>query len=178
MRGKRVVAAGLLLAVAGCGTPTPSYDAAGGRGEHARVPADAFRATVVRVVDGDTFLARLDGRVLRVRLIGVDAPESVQPNAPVECFGVAAGRLLRRLLPVGSRVRGAYEPGGRRDRFGRELWDVWLGDGRFLQAVIVRAGGAEAREYLPQTRYADLLAGLESNARDARVGMYGACPDG
>jgi micrococcal nuclease len=140
------------------------------------VPSDAFRATVVRVVDGDTFIARRDGRVLRVRLIGVDAPESVQPNAPVECYGVAAGRLLNRLLPAGSPVLAAYEPGGRRDRFGRQLWDVWLADGRFAQAVIVRAGAAEARVYLPQKRYADRLAALETKARDARRGMYGACP--
>lgn len=165
----RVVLAGLAAAaaVAGCAT-TSSTEVAG-------APAAAFGATVVRVVDGDTFIARRDGRELRVRLIGVDAPESVTPGVPVECYGPAASRLLHALLPVGTRVRAAHEPGGERDRFGRELWDVWLPDGRFLQGVLVARGAADARVYQPQHEYADTLARLEDRARSAGLGRWGRC---
>jgi micrococcal nuclease len=174
------------VALGACGAPASTYAGAGvapgaaargepAPGDHARVPAAAFRATVERVVDGDTFVARRGGRLLRVRLIGIDAPESVQPDAPVECFGREASRVLHRLLPEGSAVRAAYESGGRRDRYGRQLWDVWLPGGRFLQAVLVTKGAAEARVYRPQHRYADLLARLEGRARTEKAGLWGRC---
>jgi micrococcal nuclease len=132
-------------------------------------------AQVVRVVDGDTFIARRGEREWRVRLIGVDAPESVQPDAPVECFGKRAGRALARLLPVGAKVRAAYQAGGRRDRFGRELWDVWLPGGAFVQTRLVGLGAAEARAYPPQTAHADALDRVERRARAAGAGMWGQC---
>jgi micrococcal nuclease len=132
-------------------------------------------ATVDRVVDGDTVLASSSGVSRRVRLIGIDAPESVQPDAPVECFGPEAASALARLLPPGARVRAAYEAGGQVDQFGRQLWDVWLADGRFVQAELVRQGAVEARAYRPHTEHADLLERLEDDARSADAGLHGAC---
>lgn len=166
------LAAGAFAATAACAAPSTTY---AGAGERPSAPDGAFAARVVRVVDGDTFVARRDGRDLRVRLIGIDAPESVKPGAPVGCFGPEASRVLRRLLPAGSPVRAAYEPGGRRDRFGRDLWDVWLPDGRFVQAVLVERGAARARRYLPQQTYAALLARLGERAARRGAGLWGAC---
>lgn len=138
------------------------------------VAREAFVATVVRVVDGDTLIAMPSGtsRPLRVRLIGIDTPETVRPDAPVACYGERASALTSRLL-TGARVRASYEPGGRADRFGRELWDVWLPDGRFLQAVLVTAGAARAYPYRPQVRYAGLLGRLADAARAAHRGLWG-----
>ena len=130
------VVAWSVLALVASGGGSPSYAAVG----DPTAPARAFGATVERVVDGDTFIAVRRGERLRVRLIGVDAPESVKPGAPVECWGPESSRLLTRLLPVGTRVRAAYQDGGKLDRYGRHLWDVWLPDGRFLQAKLVRRG--------------------------------------
>jgi micrococcal nuclease len=138
-------------------------------------PAGAFAARVERVVDGDTVLASSNGASRRVRLIGIDAPESVQPDAAVECFGPEATLALRRLIPPGTRVRAAYQPGGQVDQFGRQLWDVWLEDGRFVQAELVRQGAVEARSYRPHTEHADLLDRLEDEARSADAGLHGAC---
>lgn len=137
-------------------------------------PSDAFSATVVRVVDGDTVVATpgRSSRPLRVRLIGVDTPETVRPDTPVACFGAQAATLTARLM-TGKRVQAAYEPGGRQDRFGRELWDVWLPDGRFLQAVLVSAGTARAYPYRPQVRYAAVLRRLADDARAAHRGLWG-----
>lgn len=163
----------LTVAVVGCSS---AYVGQAGVGRDPEPPPSAFSARVERVVDGDTLIAQRSGQRLRVRLIGVDAPESVKPGSAVECWGPEASRVLQRLLPAGSQIRAAYQPGGRRDRFARELWDVWLPGGRFVQAVLIRKGAATAVAYEPQTRYSDLLAELEAGARDGGRGMFGACP--
>lgn len=182
MRG--IVVAGVLVAaLPGCAGVERSAEtdqrqapesgvAAGGA---PAVPADAFSALVVRVVDGDTFLARREGRRVRVRLIGVDSPESVKPDTAAECFGRTAAKRLRALLPAQTRVLASYQGEQRRDRFGRELWDVWLADGTFLQGQLVREGVVRARAYPPHTRYADVLAAMEQRARADGEGLHGGC---
>ncbi len=140
------------------------------------VPARAFRASVVRVVDGDTFVAfREGGARLRVRLIGIDAPESVRLGSPVQCFGPESATVLRGLLPRGSPITAAYQGHPHQDRFGRELWDVWQGDGGFLAGRLVQTGAARARAFRPQHRFAAWLERLEASARRARRGLHGAC---
>jgi micrococcal nuclease len=167
------VVVGMVVFVAGCGSrDSGAAPVVPGEPEP---PAGAFAATVERVVDGDTFVASRQGRSLRVRLIGINAPESVQPDAPVECYGPESARALGALLPRGTRLMAAYQGKPEQDRFGRELWDVWL-DGRFLQAELVSRGFVRARVYRPQTRYADLLDRLGEDARQSHVGLFATCP--
>lgn len=158
----------------GAGPPVASSGPTAPAGSFPAPPPGAFSATVVRVVDGDTVVATPGGtsRPLRVRLIGVDTPETVRPDTPVACYGAQATAVTARLL-TGTRVQAAYEPGGRQDRFGRDLWDVWLPDGRFLQAVLVSAGTARAYPYRPQVRYAAVLRRLADDARAAHRGLWG-----
>lgn len=164
---------GLVLALAACAGPSASPGPP--RVSAVAPPARSFAARVLRVVDGDTVIAVRRAAQVRVRLIGVDAPESVTPGVPVQCWGRESSALLRRLLPPGTRVRAAYEPGGRRDRYGRDLWDIWLSDGRFLQAVLVRGGAARAAPYPPQVQHAGELARLDRRARAAGAGLHTAC---
>ena len=72
--------------------------------EHKQRHLDAILADparVVRVVDGDTLVIELEGREERVRYIGIDTPESVAPNQPVECFGKEASAENERLVGEG-----------------------------------------------------------------------------
>src|SRR3954453_20107811 len=80
----------------------PALPALGGCGD------EANSARVERVVDGDTIVVRLDGRVERVRYIGVDTPESVKPGVRVQCFAKAAAAENRRLV-LGRDVRLTYD---------------------------------------------------------------------
>jgi micrococcal nuclease len=143
-------------------------------------PGRTFSARVVRVVDGDTFIARPTGshRDDRVRIIGVDTPETVKPNTPVRCYGPQASALTKHLLRPGLLVRASYEHGGNQDRYGRELWDVWLPDGRFLAGILVSSGAARAYPISPQTAYAGALRDLAHAAQDARRGLWGPPCDG
>jgi micrococcal nuclease len=130
-------------------------------------------ARVTRVVDGDTIEARLPGgRVVDVRYIGVDTPETVKPGTPVQCYGEAASAFNHRLL-TGRRVRlrvGA-EP---RDVYGRLLAYVYLGP-RFVNAELVRRGLARTLAIPPNTRFAPRLARIEHRAARRGRGLWGAC---
>lgn len=185
MRPRQVVLAGAVVAavlVAHQVTKGPSASPAVDPGAVASppLPADAFSAQVVRVVDGDTFVASMPGAAdpVTVRVIGIDTPETVKPGTPVACYGPQASAFTKHLLPAGTAVRAAHEPGGDLDRFGRQLWDVWLPDGRFLESVLAAAGTARAYPYPPQIRYAALLRGLAGDARSRNRGLWGPPCDG
>jgi micrococcal nuclease len=185
MRRRTLAAAGLALAAVLAGRellsgPHPAAAVDPGAVESPALPPDAFAARVVRVVDGDTLLASPAGGsgVVRVRVIGVDTPETVKPGTPVRCYGPQASAFTKHLLPAGSVVRAAHEPGGDVDRYGRQLWDVWLSDGRFLESVLAAAGAARAYPYPPQVEHADVIARLAAQARALRRGLWGPPCDG
>lgn len=143
-----------------------------------RPPRDAGTAVMLRVVDGDTVVLLIGRRATRVRLIGVDAPETWRRH---DCFGAEATRALRGMLPPGSRVRvaGDREP---TDRYGRRLLYLWApANGpppSFVPAALVRAGLARAMDVPPNSRYAAVLGATERAARRSRLGLWGACAGG
>jgi micrococcal nuclease len=69
------------------------------------VPLEPGEATIVRVIDGDTIVVHLSTGDESVRMIGVDTPEEVKPNTPVECYATEAAARTAELLPAGTRVR-------------------------------------------------------------------------
>lgn len=144
------------------------WEALRAAGEPSRV-----NALVVRAVDGDTIEVRFDGRTEHVRYIGVDTPETVKPDAPVECFGPQASAFQHRLVD-GRRVRLVFGA-ERRDAYGRLLAYVYRGD-RFLNAELVRRGLARTLTIPPNDRFAPLLKRLEMRAAVAGRGLWGACP--
>jgi micrococcal nuclease len=133
-------------------------------------PQGAVAAKVQRVVDGDTFVATVNGRRERVRVIGVDTPESVDPNRPDEPFGAEASNFAKHYL-TGETVRmaGDAEP---RDRYGRMLAYVWLADGTFWNALLAAEGYAQQLTIPPNVTYADLFRRLVSEARREDRGLW------
>ncbi len=135
-------------------------------------------ATVVRVVDGDTISVDLGGRETKVRLVGIDTPETKDPRKAVQCFGREASARTADLLPVGTGVRLAYDV-ERNDRYGRTLAYVYRKEsartGSFVNADLVRDGYASAYTYPPNVAHADEFVALQSEARDAGRGLWGAC---
>jgi micrococcal nuclease len=130
---------------------------------------------VVEVIDGDTVDVLTEGRELRVRYIGIDTPETVDPRQPVECFGREASERNRQL--VGGRSVGLEPDVSETDQFGRLLRYVWV-DGRMVNATLVEEGYATATTFPPDARYADLFAALEAEAREGGRGLWSACPAG
>jgi micrococcal nuclease len=133
-------------------------------------PQDAVAAKVQRVTDGDTFVATVKGRRERVRVIGVDTPESVAPNRPDEPYGEEASDFAKRYLDGETvRLAGDAEP---RDRYGRMLAYVWLADGTFWNALLVAEGYAQQLTIPPNVTYTALFRRLVGEARREDRGLW------
>ncbi|WP_217914477.1 thermonuclease family protein [Miltoncostaea marina] len=138
-----------------------------------------LRATVERVIDGDTVRVRVRGFQDTVRLIGIDTPETKHPQRGLECFGPEASRRLARLLPRGASVRLESDPAqGVRDRYGRFLGFVYRGGAggpRSVNHAMVTTG--HARDYVHDRSsphpYAAAFAAAERRARAAGRGLWG-----
>jgi len=153
----------VLLAVAACDRSPPTSDAAPDRG------------VVAELVDGDTLDVRVAGRVERVRLLGIDTPETVAPDRPVECHGPEASAALAELVPVGTEVRLERDVEAR-DRFDRLLAYVFrVDDGLFVNEAMAAAGHAEILSITPNTAYADALADAVAGARRSGAGLWAGC---
>ncbi len=133
----------------------------------------AAEAYVIRAVDGDTIEARIDGHDEYVRYIGVDTPETVKPDTPVQCFGPRASSFNHHLVE-GRRVRLVFGV-ERRDVYGRLLAYVYLGH-RFVNAMLARRGLARTLTIPPNDRFAPLFRRLELHAARAGRGLWGVCP--
>lgn len=141
-------------------------------------PRRAAPATVAYVIDGDTIVAvprahagARGTRRVRVRLLGLDAPEDTRRHG---CFGAPATAALRRLLPEGAAILVAVDR-RRADPYGRALGYVWRADGTFVNRVLVRRGYATTMFLPPAGPYRAELAAAEALARTARAGLWRAC---
>jgi len=136
----------------------------------------------VRAVDGDTIDVVVAGARERVRLIGIDTPETHHPRDGVECIGPEAAARTAALAPPGAVLRIARdaEP---RDAYGRLLAYAWIdadGDGRpetLLNALLVREGLALPMRIEPNIARADELAAAARAAHAASRGVWDACTD-
>ena len=117
---------------------------------------------VVNVHDGDTLTCRGG---MRVRLVGIDAPELSQ-----EPFGRQAREALKALVPVGSRVE-LEEDVAPKDQYGRTLAYAWR-SGLLINWVMIRAGWALELTYPPNVQYVDPLRDAQRRARDEGRGLW------
>lgn len=121
---------------------------------------------VERVVDGDTFVL---GTIGKVRLLGVDTPETKDPRKPVQYFGKEASDYLKKLIS-GKKLRLEYDQ-QRKDRYGRTLGYAYLENGTFVNANLVEKGYAHAYIKYP-FRYMEQFVELERKARTKFVGLW------
>jgi len=124
--------------------------------------ADPFTARVVRVIDGDTIAVEAPGHIFKVRLFGIDCPESRQEGGP-EATWFTTNMVLDRSVTVIERDM---------DRYGRVVADIVLPDGRVLNKELVRSGNAWW--YWKYDRADTELEALEAHAREVRLGLWAA----
>lgn len=127
---------------------------------------------VIEVIDGDTVCLDIDGRKTKVRLIGIDAPESVHPDESKNTEeGKKASKYLFDLLD--SRDVFLTLDVSEKDSYGRLLGYLWLEDGAMVNLKIVEDGYAVTMTVPPDVKYADAFAEAEKKARNEGCGLWG-----
>ena len=136
--------------------------------------------TVTRVVDGDTAEITVDGAKRRVRFLGVDTPETVHPNKPVQFFGPEASAFTKESL-TGKRVWLEYDKNPQ-DRYSRHLAYIWTAKPKSINAETIRrdmfnakmllGGYAKVMIIKPNNRYAAQFKEFEAEARNSRRGLW------
>ena len=129
---------------------------------------------VQRVVDGDTFIIKMDGKETKVRMIGIDAPESVAPsysgkeNTPE---GKQASEYLKKLID-GKNIYLEYDL-DTYDQYGRLLAYVYQSDQTtIVQKQMLSEGYAQIMTILPNVKYADDFYKLQKQAQEEHKGIW------
>jgi micrococcal nuclease len=164
----------LAIAAAGCGRTSS------GPAGPAAPSADAADEVlpVTRVIDGDTIVVTRGGTEVRVRLIGIDTPETKKPNTPVQCYGKEASARTEALLPKGTVVRLVHDV-ERLDTYGRDLAYVYRqDDGVFVNLSLVTDGFAVLDTFPPNVAHVDELTAAARDARGQGRGLWTSCPGG
>lgn len=127
------------------------------------------------VIDGDTIDIEIGGRHERVRLIGIDTPETYVEDGPPECYGPEASEFMRTLLPAGTEVRLTRDVVGR-DDYGRLLAYVYRrDDDLFVNEAIVAAGYARPMTVRPNDAYSGRFVAHAIAAEADDLGLWRAC---
>jgi len=130
------------------------------------------------VVDGDTIHVNVNGQKLKIRLIGIDTPEVVDPRKPVQCFGREASAQAKTILG-GQSVYLETDPSQDSiDKYGRTLAYVWTELGRLFNLDMIADGYANEYTYYLPYRYQQEFKAAENDARTHDRGLWSpsACP--
>ncbi len=128
---------------------------------------------VKRVVDGDTFVATIGLQDEKIRLIGINTPETVDPRKTVECFGKEASERAKELLSGKKVALKKDETQGNRDKYGRLLRYVWLENGLFVNLAMIKGGYAYEYTYRLPYLYQQQFREAEKYARENGLGLWG-----
>jgi micrococcal nuclease len=128
--------------------------------------------TVTKVIDGDTLHIDKDGVDEKIRLIGINTPETVDPRTQVQCFGKEASNRMKELAE-GKIIRLEYDDSqSLRDAYGRLLAYVYLEDGQMLNRKMVVEGYAYEYTYLHPYKYQSEFRDLQNIARTSGRGLW------
>lgn len=143
----------------------------GGIGTKSEVPIGPYYK-VTRVVDGDTLVININGTDEKVRLIGINTPETVDPRKTVECFGKEASAKMKDLAS-GENVRLESDPTqDTRDIYGRLLEYVYLQDGQMLNRKMIADGYAYEYTYMTPYKYQKEFRDVQTLARVSARGLW------
>lgn len=141
-------------------------------------------AEVVRIVDGDTFVINFNGEIEKVRLIGVDTPESKRNRKAkrdaaeynenlddIISMGKEAAAYVKTLIEPDKIVKVEFDV-QERDQYGRLLCYVYLRNGKMLNKILVEEGYAQVYTFPPNVKYQDLFLAAQHFARENNKGFW------
>jgi micrococcal nuclease len=126
---------------------------------------------VAKVIDGDT-IELSDGS--RIRYIGINTPETVDPRRPVQCFGKEASAANKSLVE-GNYIRLVRDISDR-DKYDRLLRYIYLEDGTFVNLTLVAQGYAQVSTYPPDIAHTKEFQAAQAEAKALGRGLWSSCP--
>ena len=134
----------------------------------------AIESQVIRVVDGDTIIVSLNHKPETIRLLGINTPETVKPNFPIECYGPEASKETKEML-TDKIVQLESDPSqDNKDKYNRLLRYVFLDEKNFNESL-VRDGYAREYTYKVPYKYQKLFKADQKVAKKNKVGLWGSC---
>ena len=130
--------------------------------------------TVSRFVDGDTVVVKMNGSEQKIRMIGVDTPETHKPNTPVQCYGPAAAAYTKAKLTGQSFRLVSDSLSTNYDRYGRLLRYIYLTDGTNFNQSLVANGYGFYYPYFPFEKSQDFAA-AQATAKAGNKGLWANC---
>lgn len=153
-------------------TPTP-------RPTSLPIPSsESYLYDVVKVIDGDTIVVKIEDKEETIRLIGIDSPETVDPQKSVECFSKEASAKAKELIE-GKKITLEIDPTqGNKDKYNRLLRYVFLDDGTFINKKLIEDGYAFEYTYEKPYKYQSEFKEAQKKAEINKNGLWAenACP--
>lgn len=134
-------------------------------------PENLHEATFIRVVDGDTLIADIDGKEEYIRLILVDTPETKHPNKGVEPYGHESSEFMEKNFKPGDSIHLEYGP-EKRDIYDRILAYVYTKNKEMFNELLLERGLARVAVFPPNDRYVERFRELEAKAAREEVGIW------
>jgi micrococcal nuclease len=131
---------------------------------------------VDKVIDGDTIEVVKDNKKMTIRYIGVNTPETVKPNSPVECFGKEASNFNKSL--VENKEVFLESDVGDTDKYGRFLRYVYIKDGEnkiMINKILLSEGYANIMTIQPNVKYQEEFKSIEKKAMSEQKGLWDQC---
>lgn len=139
--------------------------------QHQVLPAGLYAVT--NIADGDTIEVNMGGMLERVRMIGVDTPETHKPNTPVQCYGPEASDFTKKLL-TNQAVRLEADPlNDNRDRYDRLLRYVYFNE-TLVNKQLIEQGYGFAYTSFPFSKKVEFMQ-TQFTAAGKKLGLWGAC---
>ena len=138
---------------------------------------DSAESRVIRVIDGDTIQANMQGKVETIRLIGINTPETVDPRKPVECFGREASAKTKELIE-GKTVKIETDPTqDTHDKYSRLLAYIFLEDGTNINKKLIEEGYAYEYTYERSYKFQTEFKTAQHDAEQQKKGLWapGVC---
>lgn len=144
-------------------------------------PIKTIETKVVRTIDGDTIEVELNGKKEKVRLIGIDTPETHHPTKPVQPYGPEAENYTRTQLE--GKTIWLEKDVQELDKYNRVLAYVWLSQptkvddneirAKLFNAKLLLDGYAQLLTIPPDVKYVDYFTKYQSQARELNKGLWG-----
>lgn len=129
---------------------------------------------VIKIFDGDTIEVKCNDGIYKVRLIGIDTPETHKPNTPVQCYGEEATEFAERIFS--HKLVKLEKDIKDKDVYDRLLRYVWIGD-LMINEIIAKQGYAYILTIPPNVKYTEVFKKATAQARENNLGLWNECKD-